>query len=151
MTELALRKVDGLENKWSQLTFGWGLQILDHYMHLSFHFHTVFMTVALKWKAAAFAAVSFWDLLACEHAGEESSMGNRQREIISPLFIRPREISREVLLLVQYLSCKICSHRSTVSAGELVQAGAGLTAGRLQCQPQCKETVGWVAGKKASI
>ena len=81
-------------------------------------------------------------LLAWDYAGEESSVGNRHREMLSSLFIRPRGIAREMLLLVQYLSCRICSHRRTVSAGGLVQAGAGLTAGRLPYQPGCKEAAG---------
>lgn len=49
--------------------------------------------------------------LVWEHTGEDSSMWNRHREIISSLFVRPRDISREVLLFVQYLSWRTCSHR----------------------------------------
>lgn len=81
-------------------------------MHLSFPFHIVFMTCVKAEGSCICCHVLLRSLVAWNHAGEESSMQNRHREIILSLFVRPREISREVLLLVQYLSCKICFHRS---------------------------------------
>jgi len=58
-----------------------------------------------------------------------------QENYFNHLYQAQEGFQREVLLVVQNLSCRTTSHRRNVSVRGLAQAAAGLAAGRLPFQP----------------
>lgn len=124
------------------------MQIFDHYMHLSFPVHVVFMTVAESGRGLHLLKC-FTEISVSLGSCWRRQLHSEHREMISSLFIRPRQIPREALLLVQNLSRRICSHRRTIC--RWAHTGWSSICSRKTPMPATMQGGCWLSGWKNTL